>query len=137
LRRFRPVVEGVVKKIDGPSRQLKQPLKSGARIVITTIQKFSTDHYSLNLIANYDGTFETASVPVGAYQVNVTRDGFAPAAQNVVVISGSAPVLHFQLVVIGLASFAPARIPRCGQRFSAQRKLFTSMISLPAWSTCV
>ena len=60
----------------------------------------STDSdYSLNLITKDDGTFETASVPVGAYRVSVTRDGFAPAAENVVVVSGSAPVLHFQLVV--------------------------------------
>jgi type I restriction enzyme, R subunit len=36
--------KGVVKKIDGTSRQLKEALSSGARIVITTIQKFSTDH---------------------------------------------------------------------------------------------
>lgn len=36
--------KGVVKKIDGTSRQLKEALKGGARIIITTIQKFSTDH---------------------------------------------------------------------------------------------
>jgi type I restriction enzyme, R subunit len=36
--------KGVVKKIDGTSRQLKEALRSGARIVITTIQKFSTEH---------------------------------------------------------------------------------------------
>ncbi|MDX9860400.1 MAG: DEAD/DEAH box helicase family protein [Rhodospirillales bacterium] len=36
--------KGVVKKIDGTSRQLKAALKSGARIVVTTIQKFSTEH---------------------------------------------------------------------------------------------
>lgn len=36
--------KGVVKKIDGTSKQLKEALKGGARIVITTIQKFSTDH---------------------------------------------------------------------------------------------
>ena len=36
--------KGVVKKIDGTSRQLKEAIKSGARIIITTIQKFSTDH---------------------------------------------------------------------------------------------
>jgi type I restriction enzyme R subunit len=36
--------KGVVKKIDGTSRQLKEALASGARIIITTIQKFSTDH---------------------------------------------------------------------------------------------
>ena len=37
-------VAGVVKKIDGTSRQLKDAIASGARIVVTTIQKFSTDH---------------------------------------------------------------------------------------------
>ena len=35
---------GVVKKIDGTSRQLKEAIHSGARIIVTTIQKFSTDH---------------------------------------------------------------------------------------------
>ena len=37
-------VDGVVKKIDGTSRDLKQAIEEGARIIITTIQKFSTDH---------------------------------------------------------------------------------------------
>src|SRR5690625_2434256 len=35
---------GVVKKIDGTSRQLKQAIQQGARIIITTIQKFGTEH---------------------------------------------------------------------------------------------
>lgn len=37
-------VQGVVKKIDGTSRQLKEALAQGARIIVTTIQKFSTEH---------------------------------------------------------------------------------------------
>ena len=61
--------------------------------------KSADSDYSINLTTNTDGVFETASVPAGAYQVNVTRDGFAPAAQSVVVVSGSAPVLHFQLAI--------------------------------------
>ncbi|MDF2096026.1 type I restriction endonuclease subunit R [Aquibaculum arenosum] len=36
--------KGVVKKIDGTSRQLKQAIQQGARIIITTIQKFGTKH---------------------------------------------------------------------------------------------
>lgn len=36
--------KGVVKKIDGTSRQLKAAIQGGARIIITTIQKFGTDH---------------------------------------------------------------------------------------------
>ena len=35
---------GVVKKIDGTSRQLREAIEKGARIIITTIQKFSTEH---------------------------------------------------------------------------------------------
>jgi type I restriction enzyme, R subunit len=36
--------QGVVKKIDGTSRQLKEAIAKGARIIVTTIQKFSTEH---------------------------------------------------------------------------------------------
>lgn len=36
--------KGVVKKVDGTSRQLKDAIQQGARIIITTIHKFSTDH---------------------------------------------------------------------------------------------
>ena len=37
-------VKGVVKTIDGTSRDLKDALNAGARIIVTTIQKFGTDH---------------------------------------------------------------------------------------------
>lgn len=36
--------KGVVKKIDGTSKDLKDAIQKGARIIITTIQKFGTDH---------------------------------------------------------------------------------------------
>ncbi|MGH8557351.1 MAG: type I restriction endonuclease subunit R, partial [Methylococcales bacterium] len=36
--------QGVVRKIDGTSRQLKDAVDKGARIIVTTIQKFSTEH---------------------------------------------------------------------------------------------
>ena len=36
--------KGIVRKIDGTSRQLKDAIARGARIIVTTIQKFSTDH---------------------------------------------------------------------------------------------
>lgn len=35
---------GVVRKIDGTSRQLKAAIEGQAKVIITTIQKFSTDH---------------------------------------------------------------------------------------------
>jgi hypothetical protein len=67
----------------------------GARVTL----KSTDSAYSVSLTTNDEGIFETSSVPVGAYQAGVARDGFAPAAQDVVVVSGSAPVLHFQLVI--------------------------------------
>jgi type I restriction enzyme R subunit len=47
---------GLVRKIDGTSRQLKEAIESGARIIITTIQKFGTEH--LRTVAGHaDRTF--------------------------------------------------------------------------------
>ena len=38
---------GVVRKIDGTSRQLKAAIEGQAKIIITTIQKFSTEHLKI------------------------------------------------------------------------------------------
>jgi outer membrane receptor protein involved in Fe transport len=65
----------------------------------TVVLKSTTSDYSQTIATDAEGTFESTSVPVGAYRVTVTRDGFAPASQNVVVASGNAPVLHFQLSI--------------------------------------
>jgi outer membrane receptor protein involved in Fe transport len=67
----------------------------GASIVL----KSATSDYSQTATTAADGSFETTSVPVGAYQVTVTRDGFAPSAESIVVASGASPVLHFQLML--------------------------------------
>ena len=46
-----------------------------------------------------NGQFEFSSVPLGEYSVSVASPGFVQTAQDVVVIAGSEPVLHFQLQV--------------------------------------
>src|SRR6266478_1589757 len=61
--------------------------------------KSTTSDYSLNLTTGTDGTFESAVVPVGAYQASVILPGFESSTQPVMVVSGSAPILHFQLVI--------------------------------------
>jgi TonB dependent receptor-like, beta-barrel/Carboxypeptidase regulatory-like domain/TonB-dependent Receptor Plug Domain len=63
-----------------------------------TVKSTSSD-YVQTLATGPEGTFETATIPIGEYQVTVTRDGFQPSAQEVVVSSREAPVLHFQLVI--------------------------------------
>ena len=46
---------------------------------------------------NDDGEFAINAVPIGDYSLTVTADGFQNAAQEISVISGSAPVLHFPM----------------------------------------
>ena len=47
---------GVVERIDGTSRQLKDAIAKGKRIIVTTIQKFTTDHLA-TLSGQGDRTF--------------------------------------------------------------------------------
>ena len=72
---------------------------SGAVVTI----KSSSSEFSQQLTTAADGSFEAATLPVGAYQVTVSHEGFATAGQQVVVASDSAPVLHVQLA-LGLRS---------------------------------
>ena len=67
----------------------------GAEVVV----KSSSSDYARTLTVDTDGGFEATALPVGAYLVTVRKDGFAPAEQEAVIASGSAPVLHFQLTI--------------------------------------
>ncbi|MDQ6706798.1 MAG: TonB-dependent receptor [Acidobacteriota bacterium] len=67
----------------------------GAEVVV----KASNSDYIQKLTTDTGGGFEAAALPVGAYLVTVRKDGFAPSAQEIVIASGSAPVLHFQLMI--------------------------------------
>lgn len=46
---------------------------------------------------NDNGEFEFSAVPLGEYTVSVALANFQPASQNLVVASGSSPVLHFPM----------------------------------------
>src|SRR5665213_3492954 len=63
------------------------------------VVKSSSSDYSQNLTSNADGAFEATALPVGSYVVTVIAEGFAPSQQQIVVVSGSAPILHFQLAI--------------------------------------
>jgi len=67
----------------------------GAEVVI----KADSSEYVQKLATDSDGSFEGTALPVGAYLLTVRKDGFAPSAQKIVIASGSAPVLHFQLTI--------------------------------------
>jgi carboxypeptidase family protein/TonB-dependent receptor-like protein len=46
-----------------------------------------------------NGEFQINAVPLGDYSIAVASPGFAQAAQDVTVISGTVPVVHFQLQI--------------------------------------
>jgi hypothetical protein len=57
--------------------------------------------WSATSTTNADGAFEFNAVPIGEYSVTVADPGFSQVAQNVVVNSGTEPVMHFQLRLAG------------------------------------
>ena len=46
-----------------------------------------------------NGEFQLNAVPLGDYTINVASRGFAQTAEDVTVISGTVPVVHFQLQI--------------------------------------
>ena len=67
----------------------------GATVVI----KAAASEWNKSLTTDASGEFQVTALPLGDYSVTVKNDGFAESAQDVTVVSGSEPVLHFQLEV--------------------------------------
>lgn len=65
-----------------------------------TIKSASSD-WSKDVTTDANGEFLLMGVPIGEYAVTVSVKGFAPTTQTAVVISGTEPVLHYQLAVAG------------------------------------
>lgn len=65
----------------------------GAQVTIRAL----TADWSQTAQTSAGGEFQFPVVPIGNYRVVVAGAGFRNAEQQVVVVSGSAPVLHFQL----------------------------------------
>ena len=55
--------------------------------------------YKTSAATDANGEFHFDAVPLGTYTISVDATGFAPQSQVLVVVSGSAPVLHYQLAV--------------------------------------
>ena len=53
--------------------------------------------FKVTVRTDADGQFQFDSVPLGEYDVKISDPAFAPAEQRVAVLSGSAPILHFEL----------------------------------------
>ena len=70
---------------------------SGAR---ATLQSTDSD-YKLVGETDGDGIFQFSAVPLGEYRVTVEAAGFSGATQVLVLGAASAPVLHYQLALVG------------------------------------
>jgi len=72
-----------------------------------------TSDWAKSVTTNATGEFQFNGVPLGEYSVSVASQGFAQTAQDATVISGTVPVVHFQLRVAAaneqvLVTSAPA-----------------------------
>jgi hypothetical protein len=72
-----------------------RPLQ-GAMVMV----KARSSEWTRTTTTNSNGEFEFQSVPLGEYVVSVASPGFIQTAQDVVVISGTQPVVHFQMKVL-------------------------------------
>src|SRR5208282_1397187 len=75
--------------------------------------KAKSSDWAKSVTTNANGEFQFNGVVLGEYSVSVASKGFAQTAQNVIVISGSVPAVHFQLQVASanekvIVSGAPA-----------------------------
>ena len=61
--------------------------------------KAKSSDWAKTVTTDANGEFQINAVPLGDYSVTVASQGFAQTAQDVTVISGTVPVVHFQLQV--------------------------------------
>src|ERR1039457_5631056 len=61
--------------------------------------KAKSSEWARSVTTDPTGEFQLNAVPLGEYSVSVASQGFAQISQDVIVISGSVPVVHFQLQV--------------------------------------
>ena len=63
----------------------------------TVTLKAKTSDYAQTAKADLEGGFHFDAVPLGEYSVTVSQAGFVTQEQTVPVLSGTAPILHFEL----------------------------------------
>jgi hypothetical protein len=64
---------------------------------VEVVLKAEDSEYTQNTKTNADGEFHFDAVPLGEYTVRVEKAGFAAQEQKLAVLSGTAPILHFEV----------------------------------------
>ena len=88
-----PVQATVLGSVHGIVHDPQHRPISGAEVVLRS----STSDWSMTTRTNEEGDFSFLAVPVGEYRVTVSSEGFSAMEQPLVVVSGNASVLHYQL----------------------------------------
>jgi TonB dependent receptor/Carboxypeptidase regulatory-like domain/TonB-dependent Receptor Plug Domain len=87
----------VVSSVRGVIHDPEHRPVQGAMVMI----KAKNSDWAATINSDANGTFTFSAVPLGEYVVTVAGTGFVQSRQDVMVISGSQPVLHFALNVAG------------------------------------
>ena len=87
----------VVSSVRGVIHDPQHRPVDGAMVMI----KAKNSDWAASVNSDADGNFMFSAVPLGEYVVTVAGVGFQQAQQDVMVVSGSNPVLHFALNVAG------------------------------------
>jgi outer membrane receptor for ferrienterochelin and colicin len=64
---------------------------------ITMVLSATDSNYTMTAVTDDEGQFHFDAVPLGEYAVTVSDPTFVPETRSVTVLSGSAPILHFEL----------------------------------------
>ncbi len=138
-RRFAPAVLGVVCLLAGVSLAtifgsvrgvIHDPQHRPVEGATVSLKAKSSD-WSKHLDSDANGEFQFSAVPIGEYSVSVTGPGFAEMEQDTVVVSGSEPVLHFQLQVAARAeSLTVSAMPEAAPTDTATPTTLVSHLDL-------
>src|SRR5260370_12249318 len=63
----------------------------------TVVLTAKTSSYVQTTQSDVNGEFHFDAVPLGEYRVTISAASFAGAEQTIAVLSGTAPILHFEL----------------------------------------
>ena len=90
-----PAVAGVYGNVRGIVHDPTHHPVGGAEVILQA----SDSAFKMESKTNADGEFTFSAVPFGKYSVTVQAPGFAEQSQIFTVVSGQAPVLHYQLAL--------------------------------------
>ena len=87
----------------------------------------TTSDWSQSERSNSDGEFQFSAVPLGTYTLLIDSPGFAPVQQKIVVSSGGAVRLHYQLVLAQVRQ--SVTVAEAGELVSPETAASKTMIS--------